>query len=505
MRFIKKNIRYILAFGVMGLAFLLSNNFFVDYTVKSSDCADGKCRSVLAKADISDENISYYINDIVKTKKGEYYRLIFEEKSTRSSFLKTELAKATEEKMDIKSLEIKQSDDFSYHEVIFAAQADGLSDLVFTKENLGDGSRIDIRNVKMTRLNVNNEKELFSLKPTVLGKVQTNAKIAEQLSNEKKFNQLKEDKTILGQVFKAEGDYIFAVSLDIDVTRNDNRGGKKYRLELRNVDFDGETYTIKSSPIASLSFTAKSLEDYRQNDGKMKFPLGASVKKGEYYFIGIDNEKVTPDRFNFLTLHGSDNSKYSEGSGTVKKDGNVYQINGDLYFMVYGTKFEKIGEDRILSGAIIEDIGKGKGIYFYDTAEKDDGLVDLEDYSDDVEYDQEDGIIHGTTDSRDSFFSYELFMAYPFHELNIKAAQADSGWAKCKILFSLDNEKWQEVPYAIDGTTYAQVFDWKVMGNDRLNKAYLKIVPEETKETESGLEKTYGIKDLKIEGSLVIK
>jgi len=169
------------------------------------------------------------------------------------------------------------------------------------------------------------------------GNISGGKPIIEQLVSEKKFEQLKrrDEKIILGQIFQQNDELVMTgVVFDIDVTKIDNRGGKKYKLVLKGVKKNDKKFEFKKGSLASLEFTVDEIENYRQEDGKIRFPIYAELEKENHYFVGIDKEKIKTDKFNYLTLKGAGQDSYANGTAAVKIDDKTYKLDGDLYFKI---------------------------------------------------------------------------------------------------------------------------------------------------------------------------
>jgi len=479
--------------------FVIDKNFFINYTTTSEDCEGGKCQRDDSGPEISAKNTTYFINDAMKSEPGEYYRLIFEEKTNSDTRTVVELSDASDKRVAIGTFDFKRSDEYSFKEITFPVSG-RYTDLVFKKEKAADESRIFIKNVNLTKLALKDEKEYTNLKPTLIGKMDTNVLFAEQMNNEKKFSQLRTENTMIGQVFQSESAYISGAAFDIDITKIDNRGGKKYKLDLREVEFDGEIYVVSKNSLASLNFTVSDLEKYRQADGKIRFPIFSFVKRGEYYFIGIDNGRVKIDEFNFLTLRGAEDSAYSDGAAVVKKSGDTLRIGGDLYFRIYGAKFTQYGGERVLAGTIVEDIGQGKGMFTYKTSGYFNDLIDIDSASSDVRYDSEERVITGMSDAKNSYYTYRFNTIYPAKKISIKAQQADIEWSKVQLSYSFDQKVWKDVSDTHDDGV--QRFDFTIENSAPKSVVFIKIAPVSG---DSSGQSPYGIRDLEVRGDLIMK
>lgn len=161
----------------------------------------------------------------------------------------------------------------------------------------------------------------------------------EQIKDSNYFKQLEEPKMIMGQIFHSELKYITNISLSIDIVRQDAwRTDQNYVLELRSVSDNDGNLKISSKPLAETKFSLDDIENYRQTDGTFMFPIFTEIDPQQTYFIGINNDKVTVNKFNYLRLRGTfDNNEYKAGFVAIKHEKKAFFIAGDLYFKIYGT------------------------------------------------------------------------------------------------------------------------------------------------------------------------
>lgn len=153
--------------------------------------------------------------------------------------------------------------------------------------------------------------------------------------NDFEFLQLKEEETILGQIFRADESFINEIELDLDIVKQHNNGGKEYKLTIKEVKQKGWDFDIKKKPLRKIEFSVNDLGKFRQKNGKYRFPVSLKTRIGKEYFIGIDNEQMQVDRFNHLILRGSKNSdSYEHGSAAMRRGGETFMLEGDLYFKI---------------------------------------------------------------------------------------------------------------------------------------------------------------------------
>lgn len=494
----KNNVRYIVALIIILLAFLISKNFFIDNTVTSDDCKDGKCQSVLDEISLSDENPVYFFNDIFDSNPGEYYRLSFKQRSDKDSFVLIKETNAFDEENEIKTVELKKSNQENFQEILFRSGGKR-TDIKFEKKNFKDGTKAKIYDVHIFKLNTENENEFSKLKPTITGEIDFNEEDQKQTDSSEKFSQSAEPGMLIGQVFKPKAEYITGVSLDMDITRAGDGGPRKYLIELREADFDGESLEIGKKILAECRFSLNTVERYRQENGKLRFPLFFRLEKDKHYFIGINNDKGEPDKLNNIVLKGtSDQSKYPDGIIGVKNKGLTFTQSGSLYFVTYGADFKKINGRGILSGSLVEDLGKGKGVFLYNIDESGSGLIDIYSSSGDINFDGEKKSVYGLREN--SYFEYKFYTVYPFEKMRIYGRQPDDGeWSKTKILYSYDEKNWKEIPSDTSGQT--QIFNHEIKDGKFSDTIYLKLTPFYP---EINQEK-FGLESFKVEADLLVK
>lgn len=500
-KIIKNNTRYILVLTVIVLAVLVNKNFLINNTVTSDDCKDGKCPGVLDEINLSDENPVYFSNDLLNSSLGEYYRLSFKQRSEGDTSVLVKETNAFDEENIIKTVELKKSNKESFQEILFRSSGKK-TDIKFEKKDANDGIDVKIYSVRVSKLNVRSEDEFSKLNPTINGEVNFDEEDQEQTKDSsEKFMQSSQEGILIGQVFKPDVDYITGVSLDMDITRAGEGDPRRYSIQLRKADFDGESLEVGKAVLAEQYFSLNTVERYRQEDGKLKFPLFSRLEKGGYYFLGINNDNGQPDKFNNIVMRGSsDRLKYPNGIIGVKAKGMTYTQSGALYFVTYGASFKKNNGKEILSNSMIEDLGKGKGLFVYDIGEFGSNLIDLYSSSDDVKFDNEKKAIYASTGEK-SYFEYKFYTGYPFEKIKISGNQPDEKWSKTAISYSYDEKNWKEIPF--NSISQVQTFDYEIT-NENLADAdtvYLKFTPYYPEEDQ----KQFGLEDFRVEADLLIK
>lgn len=509
LQFIKAKQRFFWAAFFLILIFLI-NSVFPTNMITSEQCNGKNCQKI-DDPSLSDEKKTLFVNDIFNSQKGTYYRLFFWEDATKDSNVIIKATNALDKEKIIGELSLAKAGGNKFYELIF--QADNNStDILFEKRE-NDEAEIKISGVRITQLNIENDNELLKFKPIVSGQFDYNAEDQKQLSIDKKFDQLKETDVILGQIFRPEMDFLTEAELDMDVIKQGNGGGRKFKLDLREVEMNGDVAEIKNNVLSSVDFSFGSIEQYRQADGKFRFPLYARVEKGKYYFLGIDNSKVAVDKFNYLSLKGtSDMDKYTKGTLSVKNKGATYSVDGDLYFKIFGLENKKKDDNAVLIGSTIEDIGRGKGLYNFQLLGKKYDLIDLEDASKDIYFDQNKKAIIGVKSARTTEASYAMYKfntVYPFSKARIKAVPVDLSWRGVSLAYSYDRKSWKEIPEIMpenNSIADSGYFDFEIDGSGTTNRIYLKIYPREVNSDSN--EETggkYGIEGLSFQADLILK
>ncbi len=504
---ILKNIhRYFLAFLVMSLIFLI-NISIPSETITSESCLEKTCKKALLEKNLTDDTPKYFINDIFDSNKGEFYRVIFRLSSNKKTTISIFITNPSDQEKKIKELEI--NGDLTA-EIVFSTDKT-YTDIAFYKNSLGDGADIAVGQVLLSKMNITREEEISSLVPTIIGDADREIEDQKQLGNNHSFSQLQTPEIIFGQVFKPRMDYLTKVGLDFDIVKQGGNGGKKYTLELREVEYESaDVPEIKSSPLATLRFSLDDLEKYRQQDGKFIFPLIAKVDKNKHYFIGINNDRADVNDFNYILPKGSsENYAYPEGSLAIKFKKKSYSAPGSLYFKTYGFIIKEFRGISILPGAIIEDRGKGQVYYSYQSQKNNYELLNIDSYSGNINFDDEKKVIKAEIDpesENDTNFVYNFDTVYPIKNWSVYCSQGDILWNKIKLSYSYDKREWIEIPSEIsqgkENRDY-QVFDYSLSEKKTDNKnIYLKIEPAKDKLAN---QKTFGIKDFHFQSELIKK
>lgn len=498
-RFLKSNTRYFLALSALLFSLAVNKGFFTVGTVTQEDCAGGKCVLKPEKMpSLSDSSPFFYLDESEGIKKGDYYRVYFKAAALQDSEILLKLTRSSFSDNEVKQIEIKKNDQTGFYEAVFFAD-DDYQGVMLEKVRYDDGAEIFVGSNGISKLRVKNEIEFQKIKPTIFGEIRTDIADQQQIDESGfRFSQLKQSGMAVGQTFLAKADYISGITLKIDITKEEDPGSRQFEMKIYKAELQGETLKLPKENEATLEFSLKSIEKYRQDDGTFLFPVNLKVEKGRHYFFAINNLKIENSEFNNLSFRGSSsNDSYPDGSAVVILKKIPYQIDGDLFFAIHGAGFKEINGRWILPQAIIEDLGGSAGRYSYQNEGSLADLLALSKKTSDVEFNDDKKTISGMFDNDESFWEYEVAMVYPFKNLRLSAEQVDESWNRAEISYSFDQKEWKKISSADEEGM--QKYDYSIPGNGKSNLIYLKISPDKSRENES---RFYGLKNFKLIGEL---
>ncbi len=498
MKFQREHFRYAIVLVIFVCAFLLHSHLNDGKKKLLGGCAGNSCAVPTKNSTLSDEKPEVFVPDIIISKPGHYYRLVIGGSVNHETALTVSVSNsATLEQKEIGTLDIGQGEEFFREEFVFETERK-YNGLVLQKKDKADGTDVLVKDLKITQLNIKNDREVASLRQSILGRSPLNKVSIEQLESDVEFSQLKKNSTVFGQVFRAESDNISGVVFDIDVVKSDNRSGKKYKLELRKVTLDGDMFIMQRGLIANFDFKVNEIESYRQSDGKVRFPIYSMLEKGQYYFIGINNKNIDVNSQNYLIMKGSTNNQYSDGASIEKKyKDSLYIANGDVYFKIYSAELERYRNERVLLGMLLEDLGGGLGSYVYKSLGYPEEIFDLLSFSKDISFNEEKKILFGNASDVDSYFEYRFDTKYPFKQFRVRASQPDSNWGAVRLFYSYDRVDWKELEY--DDSDGLQNYSMKTKSTFPNKTLYLKVQPADQSVD------YYGLKNLVVEVDLIMR
>lgn len=444
------------------------------------------------KPEIDRNQKDYRLNNFLNSRKNDYYRLTFKWRSNHNSIVSATLVSKFGGKQRFFSESLSKSKDYAFKEVLFKSD-DLYKDLLFEKDDKEDLSEIFIKDIQISRLNVNSESELSQLKSVTYGNTNIIDSVAKQTNEwSSYFSQLRESGTIVGQIFKAEDELLGGVSF---IIRKNGNGSNKYRLELREVSQKKDDIFLSSDMLSFKDFTTGELANYTDDSGITFFPLVSSLKKGQLYFIGIDNS-IADNKDGYIELKGTQNKNaYPYGNAVAQHKNKINDI-GDLFFTISTPVFNQVNKERVLTDARIEDLGEGKVLYEYRSRGIFTDVLDLFYYDrKNVWFNDYEGIISGSPRD-DSNYVYKIYVPYSIKQVRIMAEQMYAGWYRAIVSYSFDNQNWTDLPYSGEGKNDSvQKFNSVIAGNENERYLYVKVTYDKFDNKEV---KLFGLRNFKI-------
>ncbi|KKQ46231.1 MAG: hypothetical protein US63_C0004G0006 [Candidatus Moranbacteria bacterium GW2011_GWC2_37_8] len=493
--FLKKNLKYALVVFIFVMVFELSANAD-DLLVKKtgSEIKLEENKTMTRKPEIGGDNFSFHVNGFISSGIGDYYRLTFEVESTEDANIDVTALSVGGEEFAIDSFNLKRTVNFERKELVFKANSN-YRDFIFEKSDNKNFADIYIKNVRIFRLNAKNDNDKNKLRQTIIGnrKDVTLTKF-KAVDNQVVYANLKTEKTILGQTFIANSEFLSGVSFDIN--KRDDGGQGKYKVELRTVEQKNGKTIISNNVMEFFEFTANDLDVLTKKDEMTFFPLLGLMKKGQMYYVDINNESVKTST-GYLTINGGENhDAFASGDALIKRDKKAIMI-GDLNFALYNSNPATFNGNTVLSGSEIVDLGQGLGSYSYSINHQPTDLLDVERYSDGVVFNDHEGIISGSSVS-DTSYEYKINTIYPFKNIHIRAEKMYMDWYDVKLYYSADENNWIEIPDLKKKNL--QTFD-TVINGDGVNSKEIFIKVTYDKFDSKAIE-LFGLRSFEVNGDL---
>lgn len=434
------------------------------------------------------------IDDRIATENGSAYRIfwdfvaqktydgkVLDDKRDEQVNIDFFLLSRTGDKLPIDTINIRTDQPVYKHETVFTADA-RYSSLYFHKSNTTFAGSVIIRNIRIYR--IDGVSLSSQLKKTIVGKgFQTkvlvdNSSAANNNQNFVKFT--KKDQSI-GQIIELEEGAISGIDLYIKYVGNGGVGN--YNLELKEaIKDDRSYYDIAPESIANIYFDRQKAQiEYEINPNIYHFPLVARGLKGGSYYIGINNKDVKFNIFNTLSvaeLTGGDS--YGNGSAVrFTKNRKPAIRNSDLFFKIYGVEFAQTSSIKLLSGAIMQDLGGGNGFYSYETSGQPQDFLDIyqatnsESSEPSVYYDSVAGGISARAE-KDNNIIYRFETIYPMIAARVNIEPASEEFVEPLIYYSFDNQNWIGIKKNA-GASSTMKFDQVFSDIDGKTQFYIRI------------------------------
>lgn len=471
---LKKGLRYILVLFVFIAAANLSKNEDVielenkQIQEKKEILQDEAEKKIFQ---IGEDDSLYKIKNSLHSGLGDYYRMSFETESSDDVRLDIKTLTAGGRELTIGSLDLIKSEDLAKKELFFKTNGN-YNDLVFEKIDKTNLAAVYIGNVKIFKLNVQNDAEFKKIQKNITGKKEDVVwKMFKTKDEAVTYANLETEKILLGQTFIAETDFLSGVSFNIE--KRGNGGGGKYSIELREVRQQKDKIDIDADAIASFKFSAIDLEKYMKN-GTAFFPLFSSLKRGQMYYVGINNNKVNLSSGHLILKGSSGESEFDGGDAFIEKTKKANKV-GDLEFALYRPELTVFDNNPILIGSEIIDLGQGAGVYLYETSDQMIDLMNLSKHSGEIGFDEKEKVIFGKAEN-EAFYEYKINTVYPFENVRIQTAQMYKEWYDVKLYYSFNQQDWEEISSIDMDNEAQQLFDAMILGDGKTIKTlYIKV------------------------------
>ena len=498
-QFIKNNKRYF-AVGIIFLfIFMMGENL-----ERFSDKELGIPQKATEQVVTLNQQQNFFLKEgFINARGGDYYRLVFNVKANEDCKLIVKITSPFGEEHWTRELELEESLLYERKEIIFDSPG-YFRNLILERENPNDDVSIMIKDIKTSRLRLNSQAEVERLRTTVIGNTTDLYSPLQTEEDGAGFGGLKKNNQILGQVFRAESPYLGGVVFS---GRKVGTGGAgKYRLKLYEAQEKDDGLAVKKNLISFTEFPAKNLSNYLNEEDELVLPISAILKKGKLYYLGLSNVLAKTNMNNYWELRGSETDIYPFGSALATSTNlSVKENKGDLYFKIVAKDYTQQEGERLLTGAMLEDLGGGLGKYSYQNKGEATDFLDLYSYtatskqgnSSSVKYNEYEGTISATPAEGINYI-YKINTIYPFEKIKLNAEQMYSNWYKVKLLYSFNKEDWTELPYQ-QGDKSPQIFDEVIKGNGNQNELYIKVTYDEGDDKEI---KLFGLRYFGVVASL---
>lgn len=496
MRFKEAYLRYIAVFLLLFVVYYLNSIFPTTILDKKNNCKPLAADKEIEQMSLYSEQPILSFDSIFQSDENYFYRLLIKYKSNKQVKANIYLSGPLEQEIKVKEIIFEPADEFGYNEQII--QTPGrYTNVIIKLVDENEQGKVIIPEIKANKLQITQIQQIKDLRPLIVGNTVENEHEVGYLDSDlDKYTHLSQKETTLGQVFLADFDYITSVMFDIGMVGSGGEG--KYQLTLQEATKQGNRFIINKEAIYKMKFTPCSLQKFQTIENYVQFPLIAKVEKGKYYFIGINNNSVFVNDSNYLVLKGNENYS-SDDKGIITKNKNqTINPSGTLFFSVKGSDYKLEKSARILIGQKIEDIGQGSGVLTFKTSDSATDFINLNQYTQDVNYSPKNKAISGQV-NKNSFFEYNIESLYPLSTVHITANKPRSDWNNFILMYSFDHVSWHKVPFM--GGENNQLVDYYFNNEEKNSNIYIRVMPDLSSKEKY---KRYGIKNLIIRGKLSI-
>ncbi len=378
--------------------------------------------------DITRENREKIYENVLQGQAGDWYRVGIATRANTATRMNVFLHSSFDDMTPVGSFNLEQSTDFKYHEMTLQIPKDTIfTDVLFVLPDDGNEAPffggVKFSEIFVSRLAVQNKLEADRLKPTLMGNIVHDVRVA--VKNLPFVNP----NSIFESNFIAEHDFIDGIVLNAKEKIN-NRG---YIIELRERVVKGSNEN--SVAVRKVILKPGELESLRDEKGYQVINFSVLLKKGKEYFFDIRGIGRLSREIELMSVKELNNSTEEE--------------NGDVA-LVFGRNVNVDSSQELLSGAKVEDSGSGL-YYTYSFQKGKSDYFDLYDIGEGVKYDPSKRMVVGPL-QKGVYFTYKFNTVYPFEKIRLIARQVRDEEKEIKVEYSLDKKNWREIPTTeIDG------------------------------------------------------
>ena len=507
-KFIKPNIRYFIVFFVFLFVVFYSLAFLETVVIEEKEVTvEDFQKKIGTEINLEEqgsnkdsfilntENPKNILENFISSRKGDYYRLVFKvkrneedpghkseisvgasqtidaNKEEQNQRIKVKLVSEWGEEQEITNVNINEVNG-GFAEVVFLTE-NRFENVVFelisipanSKEFEGNGegeiapTRIKIldgadgaklSDVRLSRLEINSEKQARNLKPTNFSRIRTSELVARKYYLNRQYNDGLNASNRVIQQFDPSGRY--STQLAMKLNKIGDGGEGEYKIVVRFKD-----QTIKNTGKSEIldkkiKFFANDLDIIRQEDGFIRFSFLSDFQREGEYSVEITNESVKVDENNYVQLENVTDStdsasyfKFSFVDFTTNKDSN----------------------EEVLGGSTIEDIGSHL-IYSYQNNGSIMDFVNIFELDGEIDFDQEDGIIDGKSYIGD-FFTYKFDLKNGIEKIKLEVEIFGGNNEEVLIEFSYNNLDWEKIN-SVDDKNGIQKIDQIISNSNQANK-----------------------------------
>lgn len=400
---------------------------FISYTlfIERKDSLDKpepeKETVIMTEWDITPAEPEKIFEGTAQGRAGDWYRVGFSTRATEAVSLDISLWSALHSAL-IASADIPKSEDYQYQEFVFQVPSGGPFDSVRLSLKK-DGSEGDLpyASVKtagffVSRLGVKSFSEAARLNPSIVGNASHQIRVLARQE------PLWSPSALLEASFVAQADFMDQILLNAQ----EIPGNKGYLIEiLEKSDSDPQEPFVSVKKVALKPGELNSFK--RKSVGYQAVPVLIRLKRGQEYRISL-----------------SGIGDLSRGTKLMPLDELGTEPNPEGLMAVSFGQNLQIGDESMLSGAKVEDVGDGV-YYDYSLRGNEADFFNIFESGGNVKFDKEEGSLVGEQ-KKGTFFTYRLAAPLPFGQIAFHARYFANAEEGIKLEYSFDNATWEVIP-----------------------------------------------------------